>query len=72
MQNQTDGNHRMAVGCSMPDFLFQSFPDNHLGRVYYGVYYDYIAEELTVTIQRIKNLPKSSTDSGNTNKTYMK
>ena len=56
----------------MPDFLFQSFPDNHLGRVYYGVYYDYIAEELTVTIQRIKNLPKSSTDSGNTNKTYMK
>jgi hypothetical protein len=33
---------------------FQTFPENHLGRVYYSVYYDYIAEELTVTIQVIR------------------
>jgi len=53
-------------------FLFKVFPDNHLGRVYYSVYYDYISEELTVTIQRIKNLPKTTLESGLTNKTYMK
>ena len=53
-------------------FIFQTFPENHLGRVYYNVYYDYISEELTVQIQRIKNLPKSTRDSGITNKTYMK
>ena len=50
----------------------QDFPDDHLGRVYYNLYYDEIDEALNVYIQRIRNLPKSTPQAGKTNKTYIK
>lgn len=50
----------------------EDFPDDHLGRVYYNLYYDEIDEALNVYIQRIRNLPKSTSQSGKTNKTYIK
>lgn len=48
------------------------FPENHLGRIYYSVNYDSTSESLTVKLQRIRNLPKSTPEAGKTNKTYIK
>jgi len=50
----------------------EDFPENHLGRVYYNIYYDEIDEAFNVYIQRIRNLPKSTAQAGKTNKTYIK
>ena len=52
--------------------IFQVFPENHLGRIYYSVNYDSTSESLTVKLQRIRNLPKSTPEAGKTNKTYIK
>ena len=53
-------------------YHFKDFPEDHLGRVYYSLYYDEIDEALNVYINRIRNLPKSTPHGGKTNKTYIK
>ena len=50
----------------------EDFPEHHLGRVYFNIYYDEIDEALNVYIQKIRNLPKSTIQAGKTNKTYIK
>ena len=50
----------------------ESFPENHLGRIYFSLSYDAGGESLSVHIKRIRNLPKSTKESGITNKTYVK
>jgi len=50
----------------------EDFPEDHLGRVYYSIYYDEIDEALNIYINRIRNLPKSTPQAGKTNKTYIK
>ena len=50
----------------------QTFPDNHLGRLYFSIQYEITNETLSVLIKKIKNLPKCTKESGFTNKSYVK
>ena len=50
----------------------ETFPENHLGRIYFSMTFDYATESLSVLIKKIRNLPKSTKESGVTNKTYVK
>jgi len=50
----------------------ETFPENHLGRIYYNVHYDDITESFNVYIHRIRNLPKVTPEAGKIQKTYLK
>eukprot|EP00094_Tigriopus_californicus_P012895 TCALIF_12468-PA protein Name:"Similar to SYT15 Synaptotagmin-15 (Homo sapiens)" AED:0.03 eAED:0.03 QI:0/0.9/0.81/1/0.9/0.81/11/60/536 len=50
----------------------ETFPENHLGRLYFSIYYNSMSEALSVLIKKIRNLPKCTKESGITNKTYVK
>lgn len=54
------------------DSYLQTFPENHLGRIYFSLTFDYATETLSCLIKKMKNLPKSTRESGITNKTYVK
>lgn len=43
-----------------------------MGRIYYNVHFDDITESFNVYIHRIRNLPKSTTEAGKIQKTYLK
>ena len=50
----------------------QTFPENHLGRIYYNAHYDDSTESFNVYIHRIRNLPKVTPEAGKIQKTYLK
>ena len=51
---------------------WQTFPADHLGRIYFSLTFDYTTESLSAHIRKIKNLPRSTKEGGITNKTYVK
>ena len=57
--------------CFYPSIL-QTFPENHLGRIYYNAHYDDSTESFNVYIHRIRNLPKVTPEAGKIQKTYLK
>lgn len=50
----------------------ETFPENHLGRIYYNAHYDDSTESFNVYIHRIRNLPKVTPEAGKIQKTYLK
>lgn len=57
--------------CFNPSII-QTFPENHLGRIYYNAHYDDSTESFNVYIHRIRNLPKVTPEAGKIQKTYLK
>ena len=56
----------------LPSFVLQTFPADHLGRIFFSLTFDYTTESLSAHIKKIKNLPRSTKEGGITNKTYVK
>ena len=52
--------------------VLQTFPADHLGRIFFSLTFDYTTESLSAHIKKIKNLPRSTKEGGITNKTYVK
>ena len=63
---------RVAESFPISPPSLQTFPSDHLGRIYFSLTFDYATESLSVLIKKIKNLPRSTKEGGITNKTYVK